>query len=136
MSSMSIAVLIVFVTLAVFVMFVVFIAPMPPVFSMVMGNINVVVPPVLDEIDGPVAGIIPVTVLGPFFRMSGRHMEIEWFMNNVDGRWADHDGIGVNQLGPGGVAYVNLSVKSGLADAHRYINVGGCRLRRHGYKHN
>lgn len=107
---------IVFSVLIVLIMLVIFAVRF--IVGTVVGDINIVVPSVLDEIDRPVAGMVLVAVLGPFFRMSGRDMEIERFMYNVDRRRVDDDGFGVNQLGPGGVAYINLSVKSGLADAH------------------
>lgn len=84
----------------------------------IMGDIYLVIPVIMDEIDRPVAGIIPGAVLAPVFRVSGRDMQIERLLDDMDGSGPDYHGFGVDQGRPGGVADVNLAVKTGLAHCH------------------
>lgn len=112
------------------------IGTMATMFSLVVRHIDLVVPLVANKIDGPVAGIVLVAVFAPFFLVSGWYMEIDRLMDHMDGGGTDHDRLGVNYLGPGGVADINLSEKAGLADADGHVDIRGRGLSRNSHKHN
>jgi hypothetical protein len=98
----------------------------PSIFAAVMGDIDIIVPLVLHEIDGPVAGVVLAAVLAPFLLVPGGHMEVYRLMGPMYGNGPGQDRLGVNQLGPGNSPDINLAVKAGLAYAYGYIDVGSC----------
>ncbi len=63
---------------------------------LIMGHIRFIVPTVLHEVDGPAAGIVLGAMLAPFFRMSGRHVEIQRLLDNVSGAGVDHNRLGID----------------------------------------
>lgn len=95
----------------------------------IMRDIHLVVPIILDEIDRPAAGVVFATVLAPFFRMSGRNMQIERLLDNMDGSGPDYDRLGVDHCRAGSIPDVDLAVKARLPHCHGNIYIRGCSVR-------
>ena len=94
------------------------------VASMLMRNIDVIVPFLFYEIDGALARIVLAAVLAPVLRMTGRHVHIDGLINNADRRGMNKDGSCVNDFWMGKTTNVNAAVKTGLGDADRDPDIG------------
>jgi hypothetical protein len=91
---------------------------------LIMRDIHLVVPIIMDEIDRPAAGVIFGAVLAPVFCLSGRNMQIERLLDNMDGSRPDYHGLGVDHCRPGSIPDVNLAVKARLPHCYRNIYIG------------
>jgi hypothetical protein len=101
-----------------------FFAVILAVMFLIMGNIDIVVPFIANEIDGSPASIIFTAVLAPFLLMARRYMHVDRLINDSGRRRLNHDGFCVNKLGLRGVSDVNAAIKAGLADADRHSDLG------------
>lgn len=88
--------------------------------------IDLIIPSVFDEIDGPATGVILITMLAPLFCVSRRNMQIDRrrYMHAHRHR-TDHNRGGVNDLGSGIVSDIDLAIESRLTDADRDADIGG-----------
>ena len=92
---------------------------------LIFGHVDVVVPLILDEIDGTATGIVLVAMLVPVFCMPGgnidvdrrRHLHSRGYMSNDDGSWVDH-------LRRREVANIDAAIKSRLTDADGHADIG------------
>jgi hypothetical protein len=58
------------------------------------------------------------------FFMAGRYTHIDRLIYDSGGHRLNHDGFCVNEFGLRCVSDVDAAVKTGLADAYRYTNIG------------
>ncbi len=91
---------------------------------LLMRNIDIVVPFILYEIDRMAAGVVLAAVLAPVLRMAGRHMHINWLINDTDRYGMNHHRSCVDEFRLGKTADVNAAVKARLVDTDRDSNVG------------
>src|SRR6218665_3966908 len=89
----------------------------------VVGHVVVAVPVVTHEVDRLAAGAVAVAVLLPVALMAGRHAQVD---GRHPGRAALHpDGLRIDQARGRGIAQVDATVETGLADADGHANVVG-----------
>jgi hypothetical protein len=96
-----------------------------PVTRLILGHVHVIVPFVLDEIDGAATGIILGAVLAPVFLMTGRYVHVDGLIDNTGGNRMNHDGLRVDDLRLRIIVDVNAAIESGLADTDRNPDIGG-----------
>ena len=102
-----------------------------PVFHfalLMLRDINLIIPFIFNEIDGPAAGVILVAVFVPILLMTWRNAQIDGLLGNPAPRRLNHDGLCVDDLRFRIVTDVDVAVESGLTDRDRYTDVR--RLRR------
>ena len=92
-------------------------APFVPMPLLVFRHIDITVPLIAHEIDRPVAGIVFMTMLLPFFLVSGRNMHINRRRRcHTHRRRSDHNGLGIDDLWLWNVSDVDLAIKARLTD--------------------
>lgn len=96
----------------------------------VLRNVDIAVPSVLYEIDGPAAGIVLMAMLAPIFRVTGRNVQVDGFFHDRAVRRPNYDGPPVDDLRRGEIADVDVAVKTGLPHTDGYAYVGGVRRNR------
>ena len=87
--------------------------------------IDVVIPLIAHEIDGPATGIVFTTMFSPMFFVSRRDMQIERGMRHTHRHGTDHDRLRINDLWPWKVSDVDLAIKAWLTNADRHADIGG-----------
>ena len=92
--------------------------------SLLMRNIDLIVPVVFHEIDGMAAGVVLAAVLAPVLGMTGWYMHIDWLINDADRYGMNHDGSCVDEFRLGKTPDVHAAVKAGLGYADRDPDVG------------
>ena len=92
---------------------------------LIMRHIDIIIPPIADEIDRLAASIIFAAVFAPFFLMTRRYVQIDWLSYNVNRCGPNNDWFCVNKFRPRIVSDVNAAIKAGLADADRHTDIGG-----------
>lgn len=90
--------------------------------GLVARHIFTVVPVIFDEINRLTAGVVFVAMLAPMFGMAGRHPQIN--RRPTVRRTFDQDGLRINKCRPGETANVDLTIKTGLANADGNANIG------------
>src|SRR5262252_9087990 len=90
----------------------------------VMGNIDIIVPTFLYEIDRLTTRIVAVAMLVPVLGMAGRHMQVDWLRGHTHGYRLDHDGLGVEDRRRGQGADVNAAIEAWLTNADRHPSGG------------
>ena len=121
---MSMIALFVSLLMPLFMSFFMFTAIVLGVMLLIIGHVFFIVPPVLYKIDRAATGIVFGTVFTPMFFMTGRYMNIDRLIYDSGRHRLNHDGFCVNEFGLRCVSDVNASIKTGLADAHRYSDIG------------
>lgn len=92
---------------------------------LIMRNINFVVPSILYKIDGSVASVVLSAMFAPFFLMSGRHVQINGLMHNVDRSPIDDHRARINDFRARVVSDINSAVKTRLTYTHGDTDIGG-----------
>lgn len=92
---------------------------------LLMRHIDILVPLLAHEVDRLAAGIIFAAVLFPILGMTGRYVQIDRFLDDMNRRRPDHDGLSINHLRPRCVPDVKAAVKARLADAYGHPDIGG-----------
>jgi hypothetical protein len=110
--------------IAVFVSLVFLPAVILGISRLMLRYIDIIVPPVTNEIDRLAAGIIFAAVLAPVLLMTRRHVQVHRLINNAGRHGSNHDGSRVNEFGLREASDVNASIKTGLADADRHTDIG------------
>src|SRR5438093_12962556 len=95
----------------------------------VMGNIDVVVPTLLDEIDRLAARVVSGAVFGPVLCMSRRDVQIDRKGRYMRRPGLDDDRLRVDELRWRKTADFDETVETGLADANRNTDVRSKRRR-------
>jgi hypothetical protein len=86
---------------------------------LIFWHIDVIIPLIFHEIDGPAAGIILMTMLTPVFCVSRRNIQIDGGGSLHSRRYvSDYNGCCMNDLWPRKVSDVNAAIKSRLTDAY------------------
>ena len=93
--------------------------------SLVFRHIDVVIPLISHEIDGPATSIVFVTMSFPMFFVSGRNMQIERRIRHTHRHGTDHDRLWINDLWPWKVSDIDLAIKAWLTNADRHADIGG-----------
>ena len=96
------------------------------VSRLIFRYIDVVIPLIFHEIDGPATGIILMTMLTPVFCVSRRNIQIDGRRSLHSRRYvSDYNGCWINDLWPRKVSDVDSAIKSRLTDAYRDANIRG-----------
>jgi hypothetical protein len=90
----------------------------------VMGNIDIMVPTFLHEIDRLTTCMVPVAMLVPFFGMARRHVQVNRLWGH--GYWyrLDHNRLGVEDGRWCQGADVNAAIEAWLTNADRHASGG------------
>ena len=92
---------------------------------LILRNIDIIVPFVLDKIDGSAAGVILLAVFPPIFLMARRNTQVHGFLDDPSPWRRNDDGFGMDNLRLGIVADVDVAVEPGLTDRDGYADVCG-----------
>ncbi len=93
--------------------------------SLLMRNIDIIVPFVFYEIDRMATGIVLTAVLAPVLRMSRRHVQVNRLIDDACRSGMNDEGSCVNNFGMGKTPDVNAAVKARLGNADGHPNIGG-----------
>src|SRR5712692_5158340 len=104
--------------------FAITLVPVAVVF-LVVRNVHLVVPVVLNEVDRLAAGVVLAAMLAPVFLVPRRHMQIDWLSYHLDP--LDHNRLRKDQSRRRSVADVDATIEARLADADRNADVGSER---------
>ena len=85
--------------------------------ALVVRNVNVVVPRVLDEVDRLTASIVLAAMLAPVSRMAGRHPQVDRLSDDAGRQRLDHDRLRVDEARRWQRADVDAPVEPRLTDA-------------------
>ncbi len=80
-------------------------------------NVDVMIPTIIDKVDRPTAGIVPMTVFIPSLGMGRGHPQVDRGVPGLDA--VDDDRLRIEQPWRRKTAEVNAPVESGLADTDR-----------------
>src|SRR5512140_917522 len=92
---------------------------------LVFRHVNFLIPSVAHKIDRSATGIVFPAMLFPVLLVSGRDVQVERLGYHPSRRRNDHDRPRVNELRLREVPDVNMSIKTGLANADRNTDAGG-----------
>lgn len=84
--------------------------------------INIVIPTILHKIDRAPTRIVMTAVAVPFFGLSRRDVQIDWFVR--DANWPYDDGLRIHEYRPREIADIDTPVKTGLAHRYGYTHIG------------
>ena len=92
-----------------------------------MGNIDIIVPTFLHEIDRLTARMVAVAMLVPVLRMAGRHVQVDRLRGHTHWYRLDHDGLGVEDRRRCHGADINVAIEAWLTNADRHASSGTYR---------
>ena len=90
----------------------------------VMGNIDIIVPTFLHEIDRVTTRLVAVAMLVPVLRMAGRHVQVDRLRGHTHWDRLDHDGLGGEDRRGCQGADVNVAIEAWLTNADRHASGG------------
>src|SRR5262249_34921265 len=90
----------------------------------VMGNIDIIVPTFLHEIDRLTTRIVAVAMLVPVLGMAGRHMQVDRLKGHTHWYRLDHDRLRVEDGRRCQGADVNAAIEAELTNADRHASGG------------
>lgn len=85
--------------------------------SLVMRNVDIVVPSIAYKIGRAATGIVFMAVLAPVFRMTGRYVQVDWLMNNAIRCRMNNDWSRVNDFWLRKVTNINATIEAWLTNA-------------------
>jgi hypothetical protein len=105
----------------------VFLSVLLAMVRLVLRHIYVIIPSVFYEIDGAAACIIFGAMLAPLLLVTGRHVHIDWLINDTGGCGLYHDGSCINDFRLGEIPDINSTIKAGLANTDRNTDISCMR---------
>ena len=90
---------------------------------MIVRHVDVVVPVVFYKVDRIATSVVLVTMLVPFFCVTGRHSQVNRLRGL--GNSLDDDRLRIDHLWRRDIANIDAAVKARLSDLHGYSYVGG-----------
>jgi hypothetical protein len=91
---------------------------------LVMGNIDIAVPFILNKIYRLTTGIVLAAMLAPVLLMTGRYTQVDWLDNPTPRHRLYDYRLWVDVFRLWSVPYVNTTIETRLADADGYANIG------------
>jgi hypothetical protein len=93
-------------------------------FFVVMGNIGIIVPFILNKIYRLTTGIVLSAVLAPVLLMTGRYAQVDWLDSPTPRHRLYQYRLLVDKFWPWSVPYVNATIEARLPNADGYANIG------------
>ena len=91
---------------------------------LVFRHIDFLIPLIAHKIDRSATGIVFFTMLFPIFLVPGWDVQVQRLGHHPPRRGNDHDRFWINELRLWKVSDVNMSIKTGLANADRNTDPG------------